>query len=185
MISGGSCCYHAHKLRVGGAQAMVPVQGWVRGLHAAGARNVPPQRLCSGLLPARRPGLVLASAGDHIGFCTAALAGMHLAVAMSLRAVWCPDQGPGAFKAEGGQRCSWCPHRCLLRCGLPVSRTSCCCWSLASFCRVSSSSHRCSVGGLGSQPGCAALPVLLQGRGAGEGMQGQGLFSGQQLRCCG
>lgn len=40
-------------------------------------------------------------------------------------------------------------------------------------------------GGLGSQPGCAALPVLLQGRGAGEGMQGQGLFSGQQLRCCG
>lgn len=72
---------------------------------------------------------------------------MDLAVAMSLRAAWCPDQGPGAFKAKGGQRCSWCPHRCLLRCGLPVSRTSCCCWNLASFYMASSSSHRCLVGG--------------------------------------
>ena len=50
--------------------------------------------LWSVLLPGHGPALVLASVGNHIGFCGAVLVGMGLPVAMSLTAAVVPSPKP-------------------------------------------------------------------------------------------
>lgn len=107
----------------------------------------------------------------------------RLPVAMNLKVLCCPCQGPGTLEAEDEQQYPWVSLQVPPDVWAAGEQELLLLLEPEEFLKGVFQLTQVLGAGLGSQAGCAVLPGLIKDRGAERACSGLGLLSVQQPRC--